>query len=140
MNLIPGRLRTRKFSVLIALFLLVVIAGVVAYLVISRQSQPGELSEREVARLEKVVAQNPDDPDGWVQLALLYSEAGFQQQAIAKLETALALNESHQGALVALGDVYMELGRYEEALKTSAPGMVYLSRSLDFDRTLFKIL
>jgi tetratricopeptide (TPR) repeat protein len=69
-----------------------------------------------MARLEKIVAQNPDDPDLRVELALFYSEAGSMQQAIEQLKTALDLNESHQGALVALGDIYMQLGQYEEAI------------------------
>ncbi|HEY83263.1 MAG TPA: tetratricopeptide repeat protein [Dehalococcoidia bacterium] len=111
-----GRLRSLRFSILVAAGLAIVIGGVTAYLLISRD-QPGELVEREVARLEKVVAQNPDDPDKRVELALFYYEAGSLEQATDQLKAALELDGSHQGALVALGDIYMEQGRYEEALE-----------------------
>jgi tetratricopeptide (TPR) repeat protein len=114
---IPGRIRTRKFGIFIALSLLLATAGVVAYLLIPRQAAPVGLIEREISRLERMVEQNPDDPDRRVELALLYSTAGSYQQAIAQLRVALELDESHQGALVALGDVYMELQRYGDAIE-----------------------
>jgi len=117
MNLMLGRLRNRRAGIFIFIVcLVIVIGGVIAYLVTSRD-QPGELVEREVTKLEEIVAQNPDDPDKRVELALLYSEAGSLEQAIEQLKVALEINESHQGALVALGDIYMELGRYEEAIE-----------------------
>ncbi len=80
-------------------------------------SGPGELVERETAKLELEVEQHPADPDRRVALSLVYSEAGSQQEAIKQLEQALAMNESHQGALIALGDIYMELGRYADAIE-----------------------
>jgi tetratricopeptide (TPR) repeat protein len=109
-------LRSPRFGILLAAGLAIVIAGVVTYLLLPRE-QPGELVEREVARLEKIVAQNPDDPDRRVELALLYSETGALEQALVQLQAALELDDSHQGALVALGDIYMEQGRYQEALE-----------------------
>ena len=115
MSLLPGRLGTRKFGLLIVLPFVIAIAAVVAYLVIFSEPHPGELVEREIAKLEKVIEQYPDATDKRVELALLYSGAGSQRQAIAQLQMVLEVNNSHQGALVALGDVYMELGHYEEA-------------------------
>ncbi|MFC1991956.1 tetratricopeptide repeat protein [Chloroflexota bacterium] len=117
MNVILERLSTRKLDVLIALCFLAAIAGAIVYFFIFSEPNPGEFVEREIARLEKLVEQNPNDPNSRVGLALLYSEAGYQQQAIKQLKTALNLNDSHQGTLAALGDIYMELGHYEEAIE-----------------------
>ncbi len=117
MNLLPARLRTRKSVIIIVLSFLLVIGGVTAYFFVPRGFHPGEAEAGQIAYMEKVVAENPDNPDAHVALALLYSQAGGQQQAIAQLKTALKLNPSHQGALVALGDIYLELERYKDAVE-----------------------
>lgn len=103
---------------LIALALVVALAGAsVGYFYATQESSPGELIQREVARLEKLVQENPDNPDLRVQLAVFYSKARDYNKAIDQLKEALRLDESHQGALITLGDIYMEQGRYQEAVE-----------------------
>lgn len=116
-NPVPQRLFTRKFGIFIALCFVVVAVGAITYLVIFNQAPVDEIVERELARVEALVEQNPDDPNSRVELGLLYFEAGSHKQAIDQLKTALELDETHQGALVVLGDIYVELGRYQEALE-----------------------
>ena len=113
---LPKILRIRKISISLIYFFVICIILLIPLSACSK-APVNELLEREISRLEDEVAQNPDDLNKKIDLALLYSDAGLHKKAVAELRTVLGLEESHQEALLALGYVYISMESYQEALE-----------------------
>lgn len=111
----PQGFNRRRFIIFAALSLIVIITGVSAYF-LSRSPNPGEIMNREIARLEEAVKENPENTNVRVELAANYLEAGMSRQALSQLDTVLQSNENHQGALRLQGVIHIESGRYQEAI------------------------
>ncbi|MBQ9451738.1 MAG: tetratricopeptide repeat protein [Desulfovibrio sp.] len=78
---------------------------------------PVELATK-IARLEKAVLQDPDNPRSWTELGNLYFDTGKPAKAISAYERSLALMPDNADVLTDLGIMYRELGEFEKAVTT----------------------
>lgn len=118
-NRLGGILHSRKTLIVIACLLIVAVV-IIVYLVITREAPVNDFLSREISRLEEAVSQNPNDLDSRVELAALYSEAGYHNDAINQLETTLEIEDEYVDALILLGYIYIDAGEYEQALSPYA--------------------
>lgn len=110
-------LHIRKINIFLMMHLF--LASIILLVPLSACSKEpvNDLLERQISSLEDEVAQNPNNLNKKVDLALLYSDADLHKKAVAELMIVLESEESHQEALLALGYVYMSMGSYKEALE-----------------------
>ena len=69
-----------------------------------------------IARLKKVLAQDPEILDAWVMLGNEYSRRGEFPAALAQYKKALEINPEYDLATINLANAYRALGQYEAAL------------------------
>ena len=135
---LPIALRFRKTSISL-MYLLLVCIIVLTPLSACNKAPVNEILDREITMLEEEVAQDPDNLNKKIDLALLYSDAGLHQKAESELRAVLELEETHQGALLALGYVYISMESYQKALEPYGKivelnrdnPMRYISRQLE---------
>ncbi len=102
----------------VVLVLLLAVMGVGGYIigaVMNDDGSPATPEEFEVARLQEIVADNPDDLNSVLQLGYAYQQAGKYDEAIAEYDRVLEVYEFDTAALYNKGVVLIELGRGEEA-------------------------
>lgn len=69
-----------------------------------------------IAMLERMLAEQPRDPNVWSALGALLRQQGKSQQAIACQHRALGFDPNHAGAWTNLGNVLADQERYAEAI------------------------
>ncbi len=75
------------------------------------------MAQREIERLENLVAENPFNRDLRMQLASYYIEEGEYSKAEQQADTLLEQDDEFEMAYMVLGAVYLQQGRYEDALQ-----------------------
>ena len=71
--------------------------------------------DAQIAKLETLLASNPNNYRDWFQLGSLYQDAGKDTKAVEAYEQAIQLNPKYTEALVNLGGVYNDTGDYDKA-------------------------
>ena len=82
----------------------------------AHESKGGEESTAAIARLKKVLAQDPNILDAWVMLGNEYSRKRDFRAALQQYQRALAINPDYDLATINLANAYRALGEYESAL------------------------
>ncbi len=85
-------------------------------IVAAQESGERETAADKIARLERVVALDPDIVDAWVMLGNEFVKQGEIRTAIARYQRALALNPDSDLALVNLANAYRRLGDHRAAI------------------------
>jgi len=102
-----------------------ILAGLLAVSVVSfgafyyydRYVHPDEtIMDRQAQHLEKMVQQNPQNPDLRVGVAEYYLQQGMINEAIEQGAEALKIEPEHQAALILLGRAYARKGEAETAI------------------------
>jgi tetratricopeptide (TPR) repeat protein len=98
-------------------------------------------AEAAIPYLETYTAFEQDDPQGWLQLATAYNQAGDTEQALDAVTQALALGEGPLEAYRLRGQLYLRLNRGQEAvndfLEARALGDISFENELDLGVALF---
>lgn len=79
--------------------------------------QEGKVREA-IELLHQVTELEPENGEGWYQLAWAHDSLGLEREAVPYYEKALQLElsaEDRAGAILGLGSTYRTLGRYEQA-------------------------
>ena len=84
-----------------------------------------------VSIFEKLVLEDPENPDNYVNLALSYKHTGFLEKAIQHNRKALDLKADHQAALVNLGHLYFESRQHDLAKSIYTKAIESDSRLID---------
>ena len=87
--------------------------GVAAGLI--REDEQQELKQLEQV-VKQVLAQDPDDAQGYIQLAVIYEGQGKLAEAADALENALKRERNRPDVYLMLGPIYERQERYNEAL------------------------
>lgn len=74
--------------------------------------------EDNISHLEKLVRENPQDPERRLSLAQLYLDQGLADRAIEQSRQILNAYPDHDGALLILGLALMQTGQYEAAVES----------------------
>ncbi|UCH43724.1 MAG: tetratricopeptide repeat protein [Dehalococcoidales bacterium] len=135
---LPTILCVKKTGITL-LYLILIYIILLTPLSACKKAPVNEILQREITLLEEEVAQNPNDLNKKIDLALLYSDAGLHNKAESELRAVLELEDSHQGALLALGYVYINMESYQAALEPYGKivelnkdnPMRYISRQLE---------
>ena len=105
-----------RTATLLALMMAAVL-GVAGYLIVESRTVPRPPQQDQLAHLQELVAQNPDNLDLRVQLALYYARNKDYDNAIKEIEQVLSADPEHQDALILLGDIYIDQRRYRDAVE-----------------------
>lgn len=73
-------------------------------------------TEASIARLKKVLAQDPNILDAWVMLGNEYARKRDFESALRQYKRALAINPEYDLATINLANAYRALGQYDAAL------------------------
>jgi tetratricopeptide (TPR) repeat protein len=82
-----------------------------------REGEQDELKQLEQA-VKGALAKDPKDPQGYVQLAVIYEGQGKLAEAAEAFETALKYAPTRPDLYVLLGPIYERQERYDDALRT----------------------
>jgi arylsulfatase A-like enzyme/Tfp pilus assembly protein PilF len=85
-------------------------------LVAAQESGERESGAHKIARLERVIALDPEVVDAWVMLGNEYVKQGEVLTGVAHYRRALALNPESDLALINLANAYRRLGDYQAAI------------------------
>ena len=108
----------KKPAIIAAVAIVAIAAGLSIFIaLIDSAGKEQSLAEREIERLEAMIAENPYNLDLRVELANYYAYVGRHGEAIDLLEIVLQYERNHQVALMLMGSIYMEQKRYEDALE-----------------------
>lgn len=86
-------------------------------------AQPGSHG-LSIEMLERMLEQQPKDPNVWSALGALLRQAGKPEAAIACQRRALEIDQRHVGAWTNLGNVLGDVERYEEAVAAQEHAVV----------------
>ena len=99
-------------------------------MVLGRVYQWKKQPEQAIAEMERAIALDPNDADGYVSLAHVLNFTGKPEEALRLVEQAMRLNPHYPDYyLLHLGISYLSTGRYEEA---TAAFKKALTRNPDF--------
>lgn len=79
---------------------------------------PGVVANPALAKAGKMIKENPADPNGYAQRAVLYYEAEAFDEAIADLNEALRLDSTNVDYIHLLADVFLDYRKSYQALRT----------------------
>ncbi len=82
-----------------------------------RQPSKAADLQKQIPEMEKRIARNPDDVEGWIKLGHLYFDTQQVKKAIGAYEKALALNSKNADVWTDLGVMYRRDGRTDKALE-----------------------
>ena len=79
---------------------------------------PGEIANPALAKAGRMIQEDPSDPNGYAQRAVLYYESEAYDEAIADLNEALRLDSTNVDYIHLLADVYLDYRKSYQALRT----------------------
>lgn len=79
---------------------------------------PGETATSALTKASQMIRENPTDPNGYAQRAVLYYESEAYDESIADLNEALRLDSSNVDYMHFLADVYLDYHKSYLALRT----------------------
>ncbi len=82
----------------------------------AHESNGEDETDASIARLKKVVSQDPNILDAWVMLGNEYSRKRDFESALQQYKRALAINPEYDLATINLAHAYRALGQYDAAL------------------------
>ncbi len=96
---------------------------VLAYEWLGRPEDAAEARRRELPRLEKVAAVNPDEAELQANLAALYAHLKLRDKAVPRIESALARAPENPEVLAIAGETYEFLGEREHAIELAGKAL-----------------
>ncbi|MCK5243056.1 tetratricopeptide repeat protein [bacterium] len=76
---------------------------------------PTYAQDKTLARLKKISASQPNNPNAHFNLGLYYYQKGRYKQSVVVLQKVIAINSADEEALVLLGSVYLRVGKLQES-------------------------
>lgn len=97
--------------------------------------QEGKMQEA-IELLHKITEREPENGEGWYQLAWAHDSLGLEREAVPYYEKALQLKlstEDRAGAILGLGSTYRTLGQYEQARTWLLTGITEFPEHREFE-------
>ncbi len=118
------RKSTLIFSVVIALFFGLYLGTLVPKLLSGSQSMPVAQekvqSSSKITSAETFAADNPKNPNAWIQLGNVYYDAKIPDKAVVAYTKALELQPNNANVLTDRGTMYRHMGKFDLALASYA--------------------